>query len=406
MISVEAALSAILERAPLLAAERVPLRQALGRVLREDVCADVDLPPFDRSAMDGFALRSADTARGPVALRITGERRAGQAAGAALEPGCAVRIMTGAPVPPGADAVEPVEKARVEAGERVVVSGAVAPGAHVAPRGTEARAGERVLQAGTRIDPAAVGLLATVGCAEVTVGARPRVALLVTGDELVDVPEKPGPGQIRNANGYALEQQVLRAGGDPRCLGIAPDRADALAAAMEPGFEADVLLVSGGVSAGEYDLVEDVFSRFGVQVAFDAVAVKPGKPLVFGWRGSSLVFGLPGNPVSAQVTFDLFVRPALSRMQGQRSVARPTVAVETRAPLVNRSRRRAHLPARVRLDEERLVADPVPSRGSADVVAHARANALLVLAAEQVEVAAGTRVPALLLDSFLDGWES
>jgi len=299
-----------------------------------------------------------------------------------------------------------VEKVRLERERWVGVAGPVAAGSHVAHRGSEVRAGSRVLEPGTRIDPAAVAVLATVGCAEVPVGLRPRVALLVTGDELVDVSEKPAGGRIRNANGFAVEQQVLRAGGLPESLGIAPDDRAALAAAMRPGLRADVLIVSGGVSAGDYDLVEDVFSELGVEVVFDAVSVKPGKPVVFGRTASTLVFGLPGNPVSAQVTFELFVRPALLRMQGQRSLARPTLTALTRAPLANRSRRQAHLPARIRTDGERIVADPIPSRGSADVVAHARANALIVLAADQREVPAGSRVPALLLDSFLDGWES
>jgi molybdopterin molybdotransferase len=403
VIPVEAALEIVLASTPRLSSEDVSLDEALGRVLDEDVASDVDMPPFDRSAMDGYAVRAEDVAAAPVILPVAGMLRAGQYPEAALAPGQAIQIMTGAPVPPGATAVQQVEKTRsVDGGSRVEILATVEAGANVARRGSEVRAGDVVLRAGQTIDPAAVAVLAASGRSRVRVGRRPVVAVLATGDELTGVDETPGPGRIRNSNGPALLAQARWCGALARSLGVVPDVTEAIAAAVEPGLHADVLVVSGGVSEGVYDLVEAVFARFGVEVAFDKVALKPGAPLVFGRRGDTLVFGLPGNPVSAQVTFDLFVRAALLRMQGAKLTSRPTLEAELLAPVRNRSGRQAHVPAHVRYEGGRLVADPIRSMGSADVVAHARANALLVLPADRTEVLTGERAGARLLGSFLE----
>jgi len=403
VIPVEKALEIVLAHTPTLPSEDVELAEALGRVLAEDVHSDVDMPPFDRSAMDGYAVRAADATHAPVTLAVVGQVRAGQYPDRTLEPGQAVQIMTGAPVPPGATAVQQVEKTRArEGGRQVEILAAVEPGANVARRGSEVRAGDMVLTRGGTLDPAAIAVLAAVGKGRVRVGRRPTVSVLVTGDELVDVWDTPGPGRIRNSNGYAVLAQARWAGAEVRSLGVVPDQVDLIAEAVRAGFESDVLVVSGGVSEGAFDLVEEVFARFDVGVLFDKVAIKPGAPLVFGRRGDKLVFGLPGNPVSAQVTFDVFVRAALLRMQGARVAARPSVEVELLDPATNRSGRKAHLPARVRYEGGRLVAAPIRSQGSADIVAHARANALLVLAADRVRAEAGERVPALLLGNFLE----
>jgi molybdopterin molybdotransferase len=414
MISVDRALEIVLEHTPVLPAEGVPLTQALGRVLAEDVATDRDFPPFDRSAMDGFAVRAEDTARLPASLRVVGLVRAGQWPERSLGSGEAIEIMTGAPVPPGADAVQQVEQTRRPGADRVEVLAVVEPGQNVAPRGSEVRAGERVLEGGERIDPAVVAVLAAVGKGIVRVGARPQVAVLVTGDELVDVAEAPTGAQIRNSNGFSALAQAEQAGATARSLGVVPDDRAQIAARVRDGLSSDVLVLSGGVSAGVYDLVEEVLTSFGVEILFDKVAIKPGAPLVFGRlvpkaaaaeparSHPALVFGLPGNPVSAQVTFDLFVRAALLRMQGARSVRRPTVEVELASSARNRSGRRAHLPARVRFAAGRLVADLLPSRGSADLVTHARANALVVLEASRTDAASGERAPALLLSTFLE----
>lgn len=403
MISVERALEIVLANVEPLGAEEVALDDACGRYLAEDVAADLDIPPFDRSMMDGYALRAADSAGAPVVLRVTGQVRAGRMPEAGVGPGEAVEIMTGAPLPPGADAVQPVEKTRSLDGQRVEVGEAVAPGQHVAPRGSEIRAGATVLRAGRRIDAASIAALATAGRSRPRVGRRPLAALLVTGDEIVDAAEYPEGARIRNANGPAVLAQLRAAGALAQSLGVAKDEAESIARGVESGLAADVLVLSGGVSAGAFDLVESVLADFGVQVLFERVAIKPGAPLVFGRRERRLVFGLPGNPVSAQVTFDVFVRPALARLQGGGGGLRPLVEATLEGPLHNRSRRRAYLPGRVHAAAAGLRARPLPSAGSADVFAHARANALLVLEAERVEARAGERVPALLLPSFVDG---
>ena len=403
MLSVEDALEIVLAHTPRLEAEEVELADALGRVLAEDVRADADMPPFDRSAMDGYAVRAADVADAPVVLEVAGQVRAGQHADRPLPPRQAMQVMTGAPVPAGATAVQPVEKTRaVAGGARVEILEPVPTGAHIARQGAEGHAGDEVVARGGTIDPATIAVLAATGKGKVLVGRRPTVSVLVTGDELVDVWQAPTRGHIRNSNGYALLAQARWAGADARSLGVVPDQAPLIAQAVREGFSSDVLVISGGVSEGAFDLVEEVLARFDVGVLFSKVAIKPGAPLVFGRRGDKLVFGLPGNPVSAQVTFDLFARAALLRMQGARVVSRPSVEVELVESVSNRSGRRNHLPARVRVEGGRLLASPLRSVGSADVVAHARANALVVLGAEQLKAEAGEKVPAVLLGNFLE----
>jgi len=402
VIPVEEALEIVLREAPALPAEEVALEDALGRVLAEDVHSDADMPPFDRAAMDGYAVRATDVATAPAVLDVIGEVPAGTWPELEVGPGEAVRIMTGAPVPTGATAVQQVERTRAADEFRVTILESVAHGAHVAPRGSEVGAGDLVLERGRRVDPATVAVLASVGRARVRVARRPVVALLVTGDEIVEVAAVPGPGQIRNSNGPAVAAQALQAGAEVRLLGVAGDDLVALRSALEGGRGADVLLVSGGVSAGDYDLVEPALEELGFSFLFTKVAVKPGAPLVFGKRGTTLAFGLPGNPVSAQVTFELFVRAALLRMQGVGGVSPPRVEVELLGPLKNRSGRKAHVPARVRFEAGRLVAHPVRSMGSGDLVAHAKANALVALDAERTQAEAGEAAEALLLGRFLE----
>jgi molybdopterin molybdotransferase len=403
VVTVESALEIVLSHTPSLGNEEADLADVVGRVLAEDVRSDLDLPPFDRSAMDGYAVRAADVAHAPVTLDVVGTVRAGQSSDRTLEPGQALQIMTGAPVPAGASAVQQVEKTRpLDGGRRVEILEVAAPEQNIARRGSEVRTGDVVLTAGGIIDPAAVAVLATVGRGRVRVGRRPTVAVLVTGDELVEVWAAPGRGRIRNSNGYAVAAQARWAGAEVRSLGIVPDDRERIAQAVRDGFASDVLVISGGVSAGAFDLVEEVLARFDVGFLFTKVALKPGAPLVFGRRGDKLVFGLPGNPVSAQVTFDLFVRAALLRMQGAKVATRPEVEVELLEPMRNRSGRRNYLPARIRTEGGRLVASPVPSVGSADVVAHARANALVILEADRRRAEAGERARAWLLGNFLE----
>jgi molybdopterin molybdotransferase len=259
-----------------------------------------------------------------------------------------------------------------------------------------------VLDKGQSIDPATVAVLAAVGKGRLRVGRRPEVAVLVTGDELIDVWSTPSRGRIRNTNGYALLAQVRAAGCVPVDLGVVPDDRERLAQTLKEAFRHDVIVISGGVSAGAYDFVEEVLARYDVRVAFDKVAIKPGAPLVFGRRGEKLVFGLPGNPVSAQVTFEIFVRAALLRMQGAEVCTRPLIEAELEGAMRNRSGRKAYLPVQVRFEKGRFLARPVRSMGSADIVAHARANALAALDATRLEAAAGETVPVLLVANFLD----
>ena len=402
MVPFEEALEIVLRETKPLPDEEVSLDEAVSRVLAEDVASDRDLPPFDRAAMDGYALRAEDVASAPVALDVIGEVRAGQWPDLEIGVRQAARIMTGAPVPRGADAVQPVERTQPLDEFRVTIHSPVERGAHVAPRGSEARAGDVVLARGRTVDPGAIAVLASAGKSRVRVGRRPVVAVLVTGDEIVDVAATPGPGQIRNSNGPAVAAQARLAGAEVRLLGVAPDRQDAIAAALRAGPGADVLVVSGGVSAGDYDLVEPALLDLGARFLFTKVAIKPGAPLVFGRLGEALVFGLPGNPVSAQVTFELFVRAALLAMQGASVPSRPRVGVELLGAVRNRSGRKSHVPARVRHEGGRLVARPVRSMGSGDLSAHARANALVVVEADRALAAAGETAEALLLGRFVE----
>jgi molybdopterin molybdotransferase len=409
MIAVEEAFALVIERTPLLPAEAAPLGMAHGRVLRSAVVSDRDLPPFDRAAMDGFAVRSEDVTAPQTRLQVTGDVRAGSWPDRAVGSGEAFRIMTGAPVPGGADAVVQVERSTTvdtdRAGPSIVqIEVAVTAGQNMVRRGTEARAGALLLPEGTRVSAAHLAVLASVGVAEPVVARRPRVAVIVTGDEVVDVSERPAQAQIRNANGPALLAAVNEAGGVATDLGVVPDDPDrtreTIARAFAEGY--DAIILSGGVSAGAFDFVEPALTALGVTLHITAVRVKPGAPFVFGTRGETLVFGLPGNPVSAQVTFELFVRPSLLKMQGARALTRPLLEARLQSPLANRSGRTNYLPVRVVSLSGVLHAEPVRTRGSGDVAAHSLANALAVLEPDRTAAAAGERVLLYPLSSFLE----
>ena len=404
LLPFDEALAAVLRECRPLPAETIDLDAAEGRVLVEDVRADRPLPPFDRAAMDGFALRAADAAAPGALLRVAFEARAGEWPEGRVGSGEAARIMTGAPVPEGADAVQPVEKTRETDDGRVEIATAVAAGAHVAPRGSEAAEGSAVLESGRRLDAAALAVLASCGTVRPRVGRRPRVVVLVTGDEIVPASTaRPGPAQIRNSNGPAVAALARSAGAEVLVGDAVADDRGALDRAIGDALSrADVLVLSGGVSAGKYDLVEPALAAAGATFLFTGVAMKPGAPLVFARRGEALVFGLPGNPVSTQVSFELFVRPCLLRLQGARAVHAARVPVVLGAALANRSGRLSHVPAVVAVEDGRLVARPVRTQGSGDLAAHARANALVVLAASRLRAEAGEAVPAVLLGRFLE----
>jgi molybdopterin molybdotransferase len=351
VISVEEALARVLERVSILPAERIPLTGALHRTLAEDICAPRDIPPWPNSSMDGYAVRTDDTlaatAAIPVRLVVAGRVAAGGMPERPLGPGEAFRIFTGAPVPDGADAVVAQEEVTVADG-MLEVSRAVRPGDCVRPRGEDMRAGDRVLGPGQVIGPAEVGALATMGRNQVRVIRRPRVGILSTGDELVDLGGAIGPGQIPNSNTYSLMAQVQDAGGEPVSLGVAADRLDDIEERLRWGLGCDVLLSSAGVSVGEHDVVKRALERLGAEQHLWLVNMRPGKPVAFATipvRGAPSLpaFGLPGNPVSAMVTFELFVRPALLKMLGHQRLERPRVVARALAPIENPGRRRGYL---------------------------------------------------------------
>jgi len=395
---VDRALSIVLEAAGPLEAEIVGLEECLGRVLLDETLADRDHPPFDKALMDGYAVVAADLAAPPRDLAVVATIAAGAdpAGLVALSAGQAARIMTGAPLPPGADAVVPVEE--TDGGvERVRVRVQVRPGENRAPRAAEVRSGEVLLPAGVPADAGAVGVLAACGRTRVRVGGRPRVSVLATGDELVPPDASPGAGRIRNTNGPTLLALARGAGADTRDLGIAGDSEAALRAAVGEGLLSDVLLMSGGVSMGLYDRVAAVLRALGVDIRFERVAIRPGKPFTFGTRGRTLVFACPGNPVSAFVIFQVFARPALRRLMGHREPSPPPVRASLRTALRQRPGRKGYQPARALLEEGRLTAEGIPTTGSADFMACARGNALVILPAEVAGIEAGEPADLLLL---------
>lgn len=331
MVFLDEALRTIFDNVTPVGCEQVPLGDAVGMVLAETVVAPWDLPLWDNSAMDGYAVRAADIVNGTAKLRVTGYLPAGAGAdGLMVTPGCCIKIMTGAPLPVGADAVVPVEDTAETSGEQVAILGGVTPGQHIRRQGEDIRRGEAILQAGTVLRPAEISLLASCGKPLVTVQRRPVVAIISTGDELVEPGMPPGPGQLINSNGIALAAAVREAGAVPRMLGIARDNRPEHLEKLRLGLAADCLITSAGVSAGDRDLVRVVLEELGVKFLFWKVAIKPGKPTAFGIFEGRPVFCLPGNPVASQITFEAFVRPALLLMQGRSKVMRPAVSAFVR----------------------------------------------------------------------------
>jgi molybdopterin molybdotransferase len=397
MLTVEEAREGILSRIDVLSIERVDIMAALGRVLAEPVVSRLTIPPWPNTSMDGYAVRSADT-NGSVDLAIVGRIIAGVMPSRALGAGESMRIFTGAPLPEGADAVVPQEDVTAT-GERVTVRGRIAPGAYVRPAGEDVRAGDVVVGPGGSIGAAEVGLLATLGYSQVRVYRRPRVAILSTGNELADLGTQPGPAQIPNTNTYSLMAQVTEAGADPVNLGVAPDQLEAITERVHWGLSsADVLVTSAGVSVGELDLVREALERSGAELHLWQVSMRPGKPITFGTRARRPVFGLPGNPVSAMVTFELFVRPALRRMQGAQVLDRPRLRARALEKIANPGSRRGYL--RVTLEEDargygaRLTGD----QGSAILRSMVLADGLAVVPPDTT-IAPGEAVDVIVLRS-------
>lgn len=386
----ETVLNTVRERRRAPDVEEVPLDFVAGRVLAADIAADRDAPALDRSVRDGFAVRSVDL---PGELQVIGEVRAGEYFPGTVERGQAVEIMTGAPIPAGADAVVMVEHTTREDG-RVRIAGSAEPRQFINPRGCEAEALETVLRAGKRLDYTDVAMLATFGRVRVPVYRKPSIAVLATGDEIVAIEEAPREFQIRNSNAFSLAAQVTRAGGNPWILPVARDTLEHTREMIGRGLEADLLLLSGGVSAGKYDVVETVLSGVGAEFFFDRVLIQPGQPLVFGRARGKFFFGLPGNPSSTMVTFEIFARAALELLAGQEEIALPM-------PFARLTREFRHKPGLTRFLPARLSADgtevtPIDWHGSGDVPALTRANAYLVVDAGRPVYGAGELIQVLL----------
>jgi molybdopterin molybdotransferase len=401
MMDYKDALREVLGRARPLTADSVSLDKALGRTLARDIRARESIPPFAKATMDGYAVRAADTrpeeGAASVHLRVIEDLPAGRVSRSAIGPGQAVRIMTGAPLPMGADAVVMVEDTE-KAGDSVRLTSAVDPGENTGRAGEDVEKGELVLERGALVGPAAVGMLAALGYASVPVVRRPVVHIIATGDEIVEPGRKARPGQIRNSNGHALLALALQAGAEAAYLGIARDRSSSLGAKIGKARGSEILILSGGVSVGDYDLVKDQLKSLGVRPVFWQVRIKPGKPVFFGVRGRQLVFGLPGNPTSAMVTFHLFVRPVLDGMLGRREPGPRSGKAVLDQEIDLESGRMQFLRGALVSDGPQLRVAPYPDQKSGVLKSMVRSRVLIVVPADVTRVAKGQEVDILILD--------
>jgi molybdopterin molybdotransferase len=372
--------------------ETVDLLCGAGRVLAQDIRADRDTPPTSRSVRDGFAIRAVDASGAEAEFEIVGESRAGASFEGTLGPYQTVEIMTGAAVPDGADAVIMVEQVE-RRGQRILYKEAVVPGQFVNPRGCEAAKDEAVLRAGMRLDYTGIAMLAAFGFSRVPVFVKPTVAILATGDEIVALDKTPKDFQVRNSNAYSLAAQVIRAGGMPKLLPIARDTLEHTAEMIELGLRCDLLLLSGGVSAGKYDVVEPVLTELGAEFFFDRVLIQPGQPVVFGRAQKRFFFGLPGNPSSTMVTFEIFARAALELLSGQREIALPMPWARMTREFRHRDGITRFLPAQLSADGSSIT--PVPWQGSGDIPSMTRANAYLVAMPDKPVYEAGDWIQIL-----------
>jgi molybdopterin molybdotransferase len=389
--------------------ELVELLEGAGQILAEPVLADRNFPPFPRAMRDGYAVRAADLSQLPATLDVIGEIKAGAGKEAipVLQPGQSAAIMTGAPAPPGADAVVMVEHTSRH-GDRVQIMKAVAAGDNIVPAGAEAKRGERLLAPGLRLDYAAIAVAASAGRNRLLVYRKPQVAVLATGDEIVDIDVPPAASQIRNSNSYSLAAQVQAAGGEPVLLPIAPDEPVRLRELIADGFESDLLLLAGGVSTGKYDLVEQVLAEFQAEFLFTGVQIQPGRPVVFGRApcgagaparekpSHTYFFGLPGNPVSTMVTFELFARPMLEALAGMTPHKLVFLAARLKSEIKTRTGLKRFLPAILSGEFEQTEVDLARWQGSGDVATMSRANCYIVIPPDRERIAAGEWVPVLM----------
>ena len=378
-----------------------PLDQALFRTLAAPVRCDVDYPPFDRSVMDGYAVRAEDVSVAPVRLKVIGQVPAGSVSDKVLGPGEAMQINTGAPIPAGADAVVRVEKTETaETAEEVLVTEAVPAGQFITPRGTYVSAGQTILEAGTRLTPAEIGAAASAGAGQVTVYRRPSVAVLGTGDELVEIEQRPTGAQIRNSNQHLLAALIDSAHAEQVVLGAAPDNREIIRERILEGLRCDVLCITGGVSVGAFDFVPEVLEQLGASLHIRKMRIKPGRPTIFATMpDATLIFALPGNPGGAFVGFELLVRPALAALEGRPGELPLMISATLRGSVSATRDRRTYVPARGDVDEDGgWVAEPLSWHGSGDSFGLSRANALIMRGPAASAVATGDTVSIILLD--------
>ena len=401
MITVEEALDRILSHVQPLGSEKVSLLEALGRVIAEDLYAPRDLPPYDNSGMDGYAVKYEDiqniSPNHPVALEVVGDLPAGFISSKSIEKGQAIRIMTGAPIPKGADTVIAVEETEKKDGF-VLISKAVPLGENIRRSGENVKKGDRILLTGDLIQPAEVGMVASVGRSFISVYQRPLVAILCTGDELVDVDGDINEIKIVSSNSYTLAAQVKDCGAIPVRLGIAKDRREEIEKRLRQGIRADVLISSAGVSVGDYDFVKAALNDLGMEMVFWRVAMKPGKPLAFGTINGKPVFGLPGNPVSSMVSFEQFVRPSLLKMMGHRQLFRPIIEAVLKEDIHKEPGRRHFIRSFVFFEKNHYFVLPTGAQDSGILRSMIRANGLIVILEDREIVRAGEKVKVQLLD--------
>jgi molybdopterin molybdotransferase len=377
--------------------EPVELMESYRRILAEPIAADRNFPPFPRAARDGYAVVASDLTEVPATLQVIGEIRAGARPESipSLSRGQAAAIMTGAPAPSGADAVVMVEYTKLE-GNNVQVQQGISAGDNIVPVGSEAKKGNRLLDKGTRLDHAAIAVAASVGKTHVMVHTKPKVAILSTGDEVVEIDVQPGPTQIRNSNSYSLAAQIQAAGGEPVLLPIAPDETARLRELISDGLESDLLLLTGGVSMGKYDLVEQVLAEVGAEFLFTGAKIQPGKPVVFGRAADKYFFGLPGNPVSTMVTFDLFVRPILEALAGASPRKLMFLHARLKSEIRTKLGLKRFLPAILSGEFEKTEIELARWQGSGDIASTVRANCYVVVPPDRDKISPGEWVPVLL----------
>jgi molybdopterin molybdotransferase len=410
MINVNEALKVILNVVKQLESEKIPLIKGLGRVLSEDIHAGSDIPGFDNSAMDGYAVRFSDTINAskpkPKTLEVICDIKAGDEPKASLKENQAARIMTGAIIPKGSDSVIMVEdtekvksqKAKGKNREFVEIFKETKPGENVRRKGEDIKKGELVIPGGKELSSAHIGILASLGMSRVNVCRRPRVAILATGDEVIEIDEELTPGKLRNSNTYTLYSQVLKCGAIPKNLGIAKDKPQELEKKIREGLDCDIILTSGGVSVGDYDLVKYILAKMGTNIKFWQVAMRPGKPLVFGTIKNKLIFGLPGNPVSSMISFEVFVRPAILHMMGQIHDERKEIDAVLEEGITKKKGLRYFLRAYTHWKNGVYLTRTTGPQGSAILKSMAAANSLIILPEEEEKIEKGVRVTVRFLD--------